>query len=80
MKRFELFKKGERKNVEKEINNYCKNKTYTLDQTRVIVNTLVNTGLIGEETVEEHMANDDLLKEVILRPGFNSVTFKPAAK
>lgn len=72
------FKKNGK--AEKDIATYNKDKMFTLEETRIIVNKLVNSGLIGEETVEEHMSNDDLLKEVLLRPGFSSVTWQRAEK
>lgn len=64
--------------LQQEIDNYRKAETYTLEETRTIINALLENGIIGEETVKEHMAKDDLLTDVELRPGFASVTFKQA--
>lgn len=68
----------EAQQLQQEIDNYRTAETYTLEETRTIINALLENGIIGEETVKEHMANGDLLTDVELRPGFASVTFKPA--
>lgn len=68
--------KRKNEKAKKEYENFRTAEAFTLNETRVIVNALVNAGIIGEESVEENMEADDLLTDVILRPGHNTIKFK----
>lgn len=75
-----MIEKNRKKKLQKEINSLKTSETFSLNKTRIIVNALVNAGVIAEETVQDEMEADLLLEEIILRPGCNTVTFRDAEK
>lgn len=50
--------------------------TFSLEESKEIVKALVDAGIIGKESVEEHLRDDDRLMGIAIMPGYNKICWK----